>query len=657
VESLRKPKIFREFACLQRPNGTEIEPGIGFSMLLLAIRLPAAPGRSAARSAADSPMLPPRYRRSLGPGPLAAALALGGFLAAPEARADLVAPYDTAIEVDTSYVTGANGATDIAWAPDGRAVVTCKGGNVVIRNTDGTKTVLSGTFGTVDTGSEKGLLGVVAHPTEANTFFFYVDNGPSTDDKHRVYKGVLAASANTLTIDSANPIVAAGRNTGDPGLEGPANHDGGGMFIFENHLYVGVGDTGANATPPVNKYSSCLNKGNGKILRVNLDGTIPSDNPLVGVSSVTSCTSTSGDWDTAAPDKRIFAWGFRNPWRLWVDSETGLMWIGDVGETTREEISVGGGNQHYGYPFNEGNTRWPDGDETGDGTLDGKSCNSGFAPGKACTYPVHDYPRSCVIGGLIPEGCGWTNAFGGKTFYIFGDNGQSWVHALEVKSDRSGVVSSSTTNLGTLSSGTSSIRQGPDGSVYFTYNTSGAVYRLTPTSLTGPDCSGSGGTGGMGGGVSGGPAGGRAAGGSGGRAADVGGTSSGGRPATGGTGSGGDAGAGESGAGGETETGGSMGASGRGSSSGGAQGAAGLVATAGTVGSGGSSSAGGPSSGGRGAGGGSGTSAKPGSGQPPKDDPGCGCRVAGPGGDGTLVAVVSALGLAGALSRRRRRRG
>jgi hypothetical protein len=52
VESLRKPKIFREFACLQCPNGTEIEPGIGCSMLLLAIRLPAAPGRSAARSAA-----------------------------------------------------------------------------------------------------------------------------------------------------------------------------------------------------------------------------------------------------------------------------------------------------------------------------------------------------------------------------------------------------------------------------------------------------------------------------------------------------------------------------------------------------------------------------------------------------------------------------
>ena len=75
---------------------------------------------------------------------------------------------------------------------------------------------------------------------------------------------------------------------------------------------------------------------------------------------VSACTSTNGAWTMAAPDQRIFAWGFRNPWRFWIDPVTELLWIGDVGETTREEISVGTGNQHYGYPFNEGTTAWGD---------------------------------------------------------------------------------------------------------------------------------------------------------------------------------------------------------------------------------------------------------------------------------------------------------
>src|SRR5262249_12556910 len=162
-----------------------------------------------------------------------------------------------------------------------------------------------------DTSSEKGLLGVVADPNVVSNhaFYFYVSNGP-TADKHRVYRAVLDAS-NTLTVD-ATPVIAASRGTG-PGLEGPANHDGGSLFIYQGQLYLGVGDTGSNATPPVNKFGSCLNKGNGKLLRVNLDGTVPSNNPLVPVGTVTACDTTTGPWSTAGPDKRIFAWGLRNP--------------------------------------------------------------------------------------------------------------------------------------------------------------------------------------------------------------------------------------------------------------------------------------------------------------------------------------------------------
>jgi GTP-binding protein len=89
------------------------------------------------------------------------------------------------------------------------------------------------------------------------------------------------------------------------GLEGPANHDGGGLVIHKGQLYIGVGDTGANATPPSNKYAACLNKANGKILRVNLDGTTPADNPLATLETATGCATVNAPFTMAPPDKGV----------------------------------------------------------------------------------------------------------------------------------------------------------------------------------------------------------------------------------------------------------------------------------------------------------------------------------------------------------------
>ncbi len=240
------------------------------------------------------------------------------------------------IDVDTGWATGLPLATDIAFGGDGRAIITRKTGEVVVRQADGTLVNVAYPFGgTLDSASEKGLLGVVADPAVATNhrFYFYVSNGP-TSDKHRVYAAVLTP-ANTLIVDP-QPLIAAG--PGLPGLEGPANHAGGGLAVHAGQLYVGVGDTGANASPPTNKYGSCLNKPNGKVLRVNLDGSVPGDNPLVGVAAVTACATPTGAWTSAPPDPRIYAWGLRNPWRIWVDSVTGLVWAGDVGEGSSEDV-------------------------------------------------------------------------------------------------------------------------------------------------------------------------------------------------------------------------------------------------------------------------------------------------------------------------------
>ncbi len=434
---------------------------------------------------------PLRVRSSCG---LVAIMAFASVLVARPAHADLTAAFQTKLTVDPEFVTGASGATDIAFAADGRAVITTKAGGVVVRGLDGLKINIPGKFGNVDQGSEKGLLGVVADPTAADTFYFYVSNGPSDTDKHYVYKGTLSA-ANELTVDLATPIVG-GSVQGGPGLEGPQNHDGGGLAIHNGQLYVSVGDTGFNSSPPQNKYGSCLNKPNGKILRVNLDGSIPTDNPLVNETSVTSCATPTGSFATAMPDKRIYAWGFRNPWRFWIDPKTGLLWVGDVGEGRLEEIDVGGGNQHYGYPFLEGSYDW-----TQNGQAFGVSCNT-IAPSRPCTAPVYDYShtnntpndapdtnKASVTGGLIPEGCGWNKVFDGKPNYVFADYNAGWVRALEVNQARDGVTNAANpTAFGTFTGGPVSFRMGPGGSLYVVFVESNSVYKFTPKDQTGADC-------------------------------------------------------------------------------------------------------------------------------------------------------------------------
>ena len=602
-------------------------------------------------------------RRPLTPAKgLGLALACSGFLVPGVASADLASDFATALEIDPTYATGVNGATDIAFAADGRAVITEKGGTVVIRRTDGTKQPLTGLFPDLDLDSEKGLTGVVADPTAPDEFFFYADNGPSVTDKHRVYRGVLS-SADELGVDLLNPIVGAGVNPQDEGLEGPANHDGGGLFVYGRHLYVSVGDTGQNASPPVNKYASCLNKGNGKILRVNLDGSIPSDNPLSDETMVTACSGPTDPFTTAAPDKRVYAWGMRNPFRFWVDPHTGRMWIGDVGEITREEISVsdpasGYQGQHFGYPFREGTTDW----NANGGSLTDYDCGNGVSPARACVPPVTDYSHAegnCVIGGLIPEGCGWSDAFGGTLYYFFADNGAGWLRALEVRPDRSGVVSASALEVGSFpGSGPASIRQGPDGAIYLVNNSEGSVYELKPKAQTGSDCIS---TGGMGG-TDGSSAGASASSGKGGSGA----TDAGGAGGNASAGKGGKMSAG--GAGGSTTMGGSGadGASGEATSVGGAAtSGGGIDATGGAAGGdepgAGAAGTGDRASGGTAgntpaSGGGAGGVSRPGraSKSGAADDSRCLCRAPGSGGDSRFGLVAGALLSAAAVARRRR---
>src|SRR5262245_6677470 len=113
-------------------------------------------------------------------------------------------------------------------------------------------------------------------------------------------------------------------------------------FGLDGKLYVAVGENG------VPTHSQRLDNLFGKMLRLNDDGSIPEDNPYVGVKG-------------ARPE--IWAHGFRNPYTFGVQPNTGRIFVNDVGSKgpgRAEEVNdlVGGGN--YGWPLYEGYSEDPD---------------------------------------------------------------------------------------------------------------------------------------------------------------------------------------------------------------------------------------------------------------------------------------------------------
>src|SRR5215213_7660292 len=194
-----------------------------------------------------------------------------------------------------SLVAKVNNPTAMAVAPDGRIFVAQKGGKLrVIKNGK----LLNKPFLTVTTDTQffRGLLGVAFDPnfsTNHYVYVFYTATSPT------VHNRVSRFTANgDVAVTGSEKVLL------DLPTAGAAEGHYGGALRFgpDGKLYVGVGD---DSTPAD---AQSLGTVNGKVLRINPDGTIPSDDPFYG--------STSGN------NRAIYALGLRQPYSLDVLSGT-----------------------------------------------------------------------------------------------------------------------------------------------------------------------------------------------------------------------------------------------------------------------------------------------------------------------------------------------
>jgi glucose/arabinose dehydrogenase len=216
--------------------------------------------------------------------------------------------------------------TAMAFAPDGRLFVAQQNGALrVIKN----GSLLPNAFVTVPVNSsgERGLLGVALDPDFPVNHFVYV-----------YYTATSPTIHNRVSRFTANGDVVL------PGSEvqllnlptlSATNHNGGAIhFGPDGKLYIAVGE---NAVP---SNAQTLANTLGKVLRINPNGSIPTDNPFYG--------STSGI------NRSIWARGLRNPFTFAFQPSTGRMFINDVGQSEWEEINDGIRASNYGWPVSEG---------------------------------------------------------------------------------------------------------------------------------------------------------------------------------------------------------------------------------------------------------------------------------------------------------------
>lgn len=341
---------------------------------------------------------------------------------------------------ETRIASGLASPTAMAFAPDGRLFVAEQSGRLrIIKN----GTLLQQPFLSlsVNSSGERGLLGIAFDPQFATNAYVYLYYTTSASPIHN--------RVSRFTASSSNPDIAAAGSEVQllnlPNLSSATNHNGGAIhFGTDGKLYIAIGDNAAPSNAPA------LTTTLGKVLRINRDGTIPSDNPFVS--------------QTSGINRAIWARGLRNPFNFAVDRTSGRIHVNDVGQDSWEEVNVGGAGVNFGWPATEGPNP---------------------AGQSGVRYPVHAYQNAgsnCAITGAAfyrPATANFPSEYAGR--YFFGDYCGGFIRTLSPPSYAQSTGFA--TGIGSLVD----IQVAADGTLYYLARSGGEVFRVAYTANAAPE--------------------------------------------------------------------------------------------------------------------------------------------------------------------------
>jgi len=222
-----------------------------------------------------------------------------------------------AVDIKDSVVAkNLNFPWEILWGPDNNIWFTERGGKISrLDPATGTITPVL-TIGEVVSNGEGGMLGLALHPNFATTpqVFVVYDYNNAGNYREKVVRYTYAGGTLTSPVILIDNIMASGI------------HNGSRLAIVNDKLFISTGDASDQSLP------QNINAKNGKILRLNLDGSVPADNPVAG--------------------NPYWSFGHRNPQGLVFANNK--LYSAEHGPNNDDEINIIEKGRNYGWPNVEG---------------------------------------------------------------------------------------------------------------------------------------------------------------------------------------------------------------------------------------------------------------------------------------------------------------
>ena len=283
--------------------------------------------------------------------------------------------------------------------------------------------------------NEEGLLGLAFHPKYASNGQFFVYYSSAQEPRTSIVSRFRVSKDDPSRADRDSEQVVMK-------IPQPfSNHNGGAItFGMDGYLYIALGDGGGRNDPKV--LAQDLQSPMGCVLRIDVDReegdrnyAVPPDNPFVNRPG-------------AMPE--IYAYGFRNIWRLSMDRKTGHLWAADVGQDLWEEINIVKAGGNYGWSAREASKNFS---------------NQNREPQDAPIDPIWEYDHQVgksITGGYVYRGSRLPELYGS---YVYADFVSGKIWALKYDGKTGNVVQ----NMSIASKGIPVFSFGEDeqGEVYY----------------------------------------------------------------------------------------------------------------------------------------------------------------------------------------------
>ncbi|MDP1803586.1 MAG: PQQ-dependent sugar dehydrogenase, partial [Acidimicrobiales bacterium] len=315
--------------------------------------------------------------------------------------------------------------------------------------------------------------------TNQQLFLFYPYDSTGNDGSGPVTNRLvrITASGDVMLPGSETVVLGSTIGSGCPGAPS-ANcmpqdwygHSADSIrFAADGTMFVSMGDAASwSYVDDLALRAQNIDQYPGKILHIAKDGSGLPSNPF-------------WNGNPSAIRSKVWAYGFRNPFRMTLHPTTGLPYVGDVGWDAVEELDLATAGGNFGWPCYEGAAQQP-------GYASKSVCQALYAQGpSAVKAPLHAWAHDAGLGGtavagpFTPSTSAFPAAYQGGLF--FADYAQGWIRFLKI--DGAGQPVGSPLDFATQADGPVDLSFGADGNLYYVAINAGQVRRVRPGSSSG----------------------------------------------------------------------------------------------------------------------------------------------------------------------------